>query len=691
MERNNMLNHNELVSVIIPIYNVEKYLHGCVDSVIKQTYSNLEIILVDDGSPDNCPAICNMYAQNDSRIRVIHKENGGLSDARNAGLTIAHGEYVYFLDSDDYIEPEAIETLVNEAVHYDADFVFFDANVINEAGKTKYHNNAYHRMGLYSNPLNGIDMLENLMKYNEYRSAVPLLFIKKKVLSDKKLSFIKGLIYEDDLFTFQLYLESNCVVHLNEALYNRRVRDNSIMSGNIQPKNLRSIIFIINEMLSGYVNEKGKKAEIIKTRLCYMLPCINRDYYGLDRKERRLFSDEIRSLKKNLRKENYLGDPTVKKFCNKKLLMQIKERMYFAAKRVIPNKYKIFIMNTYKKLKMRNENSNAIVKLKNTKDTPRIILIGSPVHGNLGDHAIAIAENLMFKDKLPDREVIEILMPEYINNSRKIKRYINKDDIIFIGGGGWLGTLWQHNEETVREVVKKYPENKIVILPQTVYFEATKEGRVELEKSRRIYSSHKHLLFCLREKSSYNYVLEQGFIQKPGNVLLLPDMALYLQHDFEETQRDGILLCFRADRERASSLVRRRTVKEYLWKKGEKVSYTTTVYLDSISKDKRQDVLTDKLNEYSKAKLVITDRLHSMLFAAITGTPCIAFDNLTGKVKGVYEWIKDLGYLKIAIDEREAIFYIDQILYTNAEKHSVFNNEKIKEEFAVLATKIDQL
>lgn len=108
-----MLNNNELVSVIIPIYDVENYLRQCVDSVIKQTYSNLEIILVDDGSPDRCPVICDKYAESDSRIKVIHKKNGGLSDARNAGLSIAQGEYVYFLDSDDYIELEAIETLVN--------------------------------------------------------------------------------------------------------------------------------------------------------------------------------------------------------------------------------------------------------------------------------------------------------------------------------------------------------------------------------------------------------------------------------------------------------------------------------------------------------------------------------------------------------------------------------------------------
>ena len=91
-----------MVSVIIPIYRAEKYLNECVDSVLAQTYRDLEIILVDDGSPDNCGAICDDYAAKDSRVKVIHKENGGPSDARNAGLAIAHGEYIYFLDSDDY-------------------------------------------------------------------------------------------------------------------------------------------------------------------------------------------------------------------------------------------------------------------------------------------------------------------------------------------------------------------------------------------------------------------------------------------------------------------------------------------------------------------------------------------------------------------------------------------------------------
>ena len=112
---------NELISVIVPVYNVEPYLRKCVDSILNQTYRKLEVILVDDGSPDNCGAICDEYAAKDARVRVIHKSNGGLSDARNAGLDIMTGDYVAFLDSDDWVEADMYRTLLTQMKHFDAD------------------------------------------------------------------------------------------------------------------------------------------------------------------------------------------------------------------------------------------------------------------------------------------------------------------------------------------------------------------------------------------------------------------------------------------------------------------------------------------------------------------------------------------------------------------------------------------
>lgn len=110
-----------LISVIIPVYNVERYLHQCIDSVLAQTYTNLEIILVDDGSPDASPTICDEYVQKDKRTKVIHKDNGGLSSARNTGLDAATGDFIYFLDSDDWIADCFIETLQEAAFEHQSD------------------------------------------------------------------------------------------------------------------------------------------------------------------------------------------------------------------------------------------------------------------------------------------------------------------------------------------------------------------------------------------------------------------------------------------------------------------------------------------------------------------------------------------------------------------------------------------
>ena len=121
MSENREENEKSLISVIIPVYRVEQYLRRCVDSVLAQTYSRIQVILVDDGSPDDCPAICDAYAAKDDRVQVIHQENAGLSGARNAGIEAAEGQYLAFVDSDDYLAPEFLECLYRACVDTGSD------------------------------------------------------------------------------------------------------------------------------------------------------------------------------------------------------------------------------------------------------------------------------------------------------------------------------------------------------------------------------------------------------------------------------------------------------------------------------------------------------------------------------------------------------------------------------------------
>ena len=125
----------KLISIVLPIYNVENYIEKCMESVLNQTYKNIEIILVDDGSPDNCPIICDQYVKEDNRVKVVHKENGGLSDARNAGIKVANGDYITFIDSDDYVDKDYVEFLYNTIEETDADIAIGGHRVIYDSGK----------------------------------------------------------------------------------------------------------------------------------------------------------------------------------------------------------------------------------------------------------------------------------------------------------------------------------------------------------------------------------------------------------------------------------------------------------------------------------------------------------------------------------------------------------------------------
>ena len=133
-----------LISVIVPVYKVEQYLDECVQSIINQTYKNLEIILVDDGSPDRCPAICDKYAEIDHRVIVIHKQNGGVCSARNAALSIAKGEYIGFVDGDDYIDSSMYEALMNACVDSGAGFAYSNFLFVDSTGQIKYNCEEWH-------------------------------------------------------------------------------------------------------------------------------------------------------------------------------------------------------------------------------------------------------------------------------------------------------------------------------------------------------------------------------------------------------------------------------------------------------------------------------------------------------------------------------------------------------------------
>lgn len=221
------------LSIIVPVYKVESYLRRCVDSILAQTFTDFELILVDDGSPDGCPAICDEYAEKDSRVKVIHKENGGLSDARNAGLDIAQGEYIGFVDSDDWIHPEMYEVLYDHANRERADIAqikllqFLDGteplDISIEGQKTESL--------IFTNQ-------QLVDEYYTSRYAVNCTVCNKLYRKEifSHIRFPVGCYYEDSAIELRTYEAANKIVVTPIPLYYYRQRQGSIMHTNLNPK-----------------------------------------------------------------------------------------------------------------------------------------------------------------------------------------------------------------------------------------------------------------------------------------------------------------------------------------------------------------------------------------------------------------------------------------------------------------------
>ena len=262
---------NDLISVIVPIYNVEKYLSQCIDSIINQTYKNIEIILVDDGSPDSCDEICDEYAKKDDRIKVIHKENGGLSDARNHGIDLATGKYIAFVDSDDYINEQYLEKLYNAIIDNNTqvsqcNFIIVEDNK-NEILKRGYTGNIKTKSGY------------NMIKEISTKKCWENIIICNKLYSAKLFNDIRfpvGKIHEDEFVTPKILYNVDNIAIVKEYLYNYRKNQNSITGKNFKIERLDVLeayeerLYFFEQRGEKELYELTMKTYLGKIRECYI-------------------------------------------------------------------------------------------------------------------------------------------------------------------------------------------------------------------------------------------------------------------------------------------------------------------------------------------------------------------------------------------------------------------------------------
>ncbi len=240
------------ISVIIPVYNVEKYLKNCLESVINQTFSEIELICVNDGSTDRSLEILEEYRKKDKRIVVLNQENKGSSGARNAGMRVAKGKYIYFMDSDDMLVKTAFEKLYNISENYFLDFIFFSPQILID----DMNNQKNQKIGSYFDKKNdyvgiktGRELFCEMQENNELTFVCWLCFFNRNFLEKNNIIFYEGIIYEDNIFLIECFMLAQKTKYMSEKLYIYRIRNDSLMTSKESVFSLKSRLICIDETL----------------------------------------------------------------------------------------------------------------------------------------------------------------------------------------------------------------------------------------------------------------------------------------------------------------------------------------------------------------------------------------------------------------------------------------------------------
>ena len=260
---------NKLISVIIPVYNTEKYLRECLNSIINQTYNNLEIICVDDGSTDSSADIIREYARLDERIVSVFNAHQGPSIARNTALDIAKGELIYFIDSDDYLEKEALKELCQHLEQNKLDLLFFDVRAFGEEGfsdKADKENKTYKMNNDYSAVYSGAELLDRMVPKDDYLYVIWRYIVSRELIGNMR--FIPNIFYsEDGAFTYELMLKSKRASFYHKVLHHRRYRENSMMTSNRMFERVYGQFVLYWDMIQKTIDYSGGYSNIRESQI----------------------------------------------------------------------------------------------------------------------------------------------------------------------------------------------------------------------------------------------------------------------------------------------------------------------------------------------------------------------------------------------------------------------------------------
>lgn len=684
-----------LVSIIIPIYNVSNYMDDCIRSVCNQDYHNLEILLIDDGSTDESKEKCDVWAKKDSRIKVIHQKNGGLSSARNAGLDIATGTYIYFLDGDDTIEKHLITTGVN-MMDTGVDIVFFNFYKVYPNGEKMA---SHHKTGNY-HLISGKERARFLTEFilsNRLGWEAWDKLYRKELIENYDLRFAdNNVIFAEDMYFCLCYCTHiTKAVSISDILYNYIQRTDSIMSEQSMKLNVGRMNMLAKKVLE-FLNQFDDCKPIVEQFPTLYFMIMDNQLTRI-RNNLAISPQEYRSMIYNDLNDIQFWKKWIGEFLkNKKVLYTIYDWSIAALK----ISYIRFLYDgNYLFLRIRNriinhhwellnqifyKNKEFLAQIKQfSKNKKCIYYLGSEEYGNLGDAKIAEAITEFANQYFSEYHFLEITCNDYSRVRLYLRRYIKRKDIIFLTGGGNFGNLYPASEKIREDIISCWKKNLKIVFPQTLDFSKDAKGNKWLQEAKTVYTKKNNVIIFAREEYSFR-LIQKSF---DCDSYLVPDIVLFLNEQKKVERGKRILLCFRNDIERNMSELERECIVKATLKTNYDIEYIDLQLPYDVAKNLRREKIEEKINAMRRASLVITDRLHGMVFAAITGTPCIALSNYNHKVEGTYKWISYLPYVKYAESAEDVIRWIPQMLKMNDCKYDNDNLLPFYEKLAQIIKK----
>ena len=691
-----------LISVIIPTYNPNlEYFKECLDSLMNQKdeyldFDNFEIIIVAEPSKNNEELKLFVESYDDKRIRLLfNSERLGIAQSLNRALKEAKGDLIARMDDDDislpqrlYLQSEYLKK--NPNIHLcTTDYEYFQD--MNEYRKS-YGGDFSKALCLLTCPFDH-----------------PTIMLRKDFFEKNNLSYDKTRYQVEDwnlwINAFEKGMNVGCI---NQVLFRHRWRNMSLGQGDS------------NTRLMDYTS--AKQFHKLGVDLSKYKSSIIRIYSGKTstknrRKLKRIFAKALRlNLKRKIYNQKALKEVfKIRLYEAKtgKVLLNSKKESYLQKIFSIRNKvsdqkikYKVItilgikfsfkvgrvapIVNYEAKISTLEQNLNkfnCILNEKNEKldklqkrisyltddfckynSRKKIFIIGTAIHDNIGDAAISYAEIKFVQNFFKDYFIIETNTYEFDDKIEYLKSIINKDDIIFLQGGGNLGNRYINEEKIRRKTILSFPENKIIIFPQSIWFSDDENGKNEIIKSNEIYSAHKDLILFCRDP----YSLELAKMYFPSTAsYLTKDIVCSLKYDFR-LDRDGVYVCIRDvdDESGLNELEHDKCIsiiKNFALGKNIPLVYGKNRFNNQIPIDIREKVLLNELKKFAKAKVVVTDRLHGVIFSIITNTPCVVLKSKDHKIPEFLKHYKNcnlISYLEKDINslDEKLDYYLNNSL-----------------------------